>query len=178
MQAGKLYIIAPFLSFSSLDRKSVRFTIPLSTVRRVERLNARAGIYALSLLMWHGGKIVRSQMLLLSFIANSISQIVQLTSLRPTADLFCSLLREALKIELQKGHMKTVKPFVKTCYSEALISTTSNPADNEHEDGSLNNNDGVNYHGGLGLKFKFPGDPKKYAVLNASVVYSSSSRSI
>jgi hypothetical protein len=28
-----------------LDLKSVRFTIPLATVRRVERLDARAGIY-------------------------------------------------------------------------------------------------------------------------------------
>lgn len=51
--------MAPYLAFSSLDKKSVRFTIPLSTVRRVERLNARAGIYALSLALWHGGKIVR-----------------------------------------------------------------------------------------------------------------------
>lgn len=48
----------PYLAFSSLDKKSVRFTIPLSTIRRVERLNARAGVYALSLLTWHGVKIV------------------------------------------------------------------------------------------------------------------------
>lgn len=48
----------PYLAFSSLDKKSVRFTIPLSTIRRVERLNARAGVYALSLLTWHGMKIV------------------------------------------------------------------------------------------------------------------------
>jgi hypothetical protein len=48
----------PYLAFSSLDKKSVRFTIPLSTIRRVERLNARAGVYALSLSTWHGMKIV------------------------------------------------------------------------------------------------------------------------
>ena len=58
LQAGKLYILPPYLAFTSLDRKSVRFTIPLSTIRRVERLNARAGIYALSLGLWHGMKIV------------------------------------------------------------------------------------------------------------------------
>ncbi|KAJ7595834.1 rab-GTPase-TBC domain-containing protein [Mycena floridula] len=149
--AGKLYIIAPYLAFASLDRKSVRFTIPLSTIRRVERLNARAGIYALSLSLWYGGKIV-----------------VQLTSLRPTADLFCALLRDGLKIELQRGQMKTVKSFIKTCYSEALISTSSGVADNEREDGSLISEEKDHaaprestYHGGLGLKFKFPGDPKK-----------------
>ncbi|TFK39517.1 rab-GTPase-TBC domain-containing protein [Crucibulum laeve] len=149
--AGKLHIMPPYLAFTSLDRKSVRFTIPLSTIRRVERLNARAGIYALSLLTWHGMKII-----------------VQLTSLRPTADLFCSMLRDSLKVELQKGHMKLVKSFVKTCYSEELVSSSSNVADNEREDGSLISEEKENpvprestYHGGLGLKFKFPGDPKK-----------------
>jgi hypothetical protein len=57
-QAGKLHLLPPYLTFSSLDRKSVRFTLPLSTIRRVERLNARAGVYALSLSTWHGMKIV------------------------------------------------------------------------------------------------------------------------
>jgi hypothetical protein len=149
--AGKLHLIPPYLAFSSLDRKSVRFTLPLSTVRRVERLNARAGVYALSLSTWHGMKII-----------------VQLTSLRPTADAFCALLREALKAELQHGQMKAVKGFVKTCYSEALISTTSSVADHEREDGSLitETKEGsppleAEFHGGLGLRFRFPGDPKK-----------------
>ncbi|KAJ7173441.1 hypothetical protein C8R46DRAFT_1082809 [Mycena filopes] len=134
----------PIWRFASLDRKSVRFTIPLSTIRRVERLNARAGIYALSLSTWHGAKII-----------------VQLTSL-------LLLLRDALKIELQRGQMRAVKGFVKTCYSEALVSTTSHVADNEREDGSLISEEQADptprestYHGGLGLKFKFPGDPKK-----------------
>lgn len=59
-QAGKLYLLPPYLAFASHDRKSVRFTIPLCTIRRVERLNARAGIYALSLSLWHSMKIVRT----------------------------------------------------------------------------------------------------------------------
>lgn len=65
--------------------------------------------------------------------------------------------------------MKLVRNFSKTCYSEGLVSDSSSPVDNEREDGSLitENKDGVargpevNYHGGLGLKFRFPGDPKK-----------------
>jgi TBC1 domain family member 8/9 len=129
-----------------VDRKSVRFTVPLCIIRRVERLNARAGVYALSLATWHGLKFV-----------------VQLTALRPTADHFCGILRESLKEQLQKGQMKHVKTFVKTCYSEALASDTPNDAaDNEREDGSLlDNSSEAKYLGGLGLKFKFPGDPKK-----------------
>ncbi|KAK2463836.1 hypothetical protein APHAL10511_004141 [Amanita phalloides] len=149
--AGKLHLFPPFLSFSSLDRKSLRCTFPLATIRRVERLNARAGIYALSISTWHGLRLI-----------------VQLTSLRPTADAFCAHLRDALKVELQQGQMKAVKAFVKTCYSEALVSTSSNVADNEREDGSLVSEDKPgaapsthSYHGGLGLRFRFPGDPKK-----------------
>ncbi|RDX54206.1 TBC-domain-containing protein [Lentinus brumalis] len=146
--AGKLYLLPPYLAFVSLDRKSVRFTLPLCTIRRVERLNARAGIYALSLSLWHGMKIV-----------------VQLTSLRPTADLFCSLLRDALKVELQKGHMKAVKGFVKTCYSELLVANTTAPENGDEKAGEASKTDDTTgdsmYLGGLGLKFKFPGDAKK-----------------
>lgn len=105
-------------------------------------------------------------------------QIVQLTALRPTADLFCALLRDALKSQLQRGQMKAMKAFVKTCYSEELLSAG---ADVEQEkaatdagqspltDGGAGNEDASKaqdgepkFHGGLGLKFKFPGDPKKY----------------
>ncbi|KAI0091573.1 TBC-domain-containing protein [Irpex rosettiformis] len=141
---GKLYLIPPYLAFSSLDRKSVRFTIPLSTIRRVERLNARAGIYALSLSLWHNTKIV-----------------VQLTSLRPTADLFCSLLRDALKAELNRGQMKAVKSFIETCYSESLLANIE--SDNKENAGSKADSGSTDslHLGGLGLKFKYPGDPRK-----------------
>ena len=89
---------------------------------------------------------------------------VQLTSLRPTADLFCSLLRDALKAELQRGQMKAVKGFVKTCYSEILVSSTGleegKDAAGNKADLDLTDPESL-YLGGLGLKFKFPGDPKK-----------------
>ena len=75
--------------------------------------------------------------------------------------------------------MRQVKGFVKTCYSEVLVSDSSTvQAENEREDGSLiaaekdGNSQAVNFHGGLGLKFKFPGDPKKYVFICASIVSS------
>jgi hypothetical protein len=75
----------------------------------------------------------------------------------------------ALKADLQAGKMKTVKPFSKTCYSENLVVDSSPVADKEREDGSLidggdkaGQGDAPAFHGGLGLKFKFPGDPRKY----------------
>lgn len=74
--------------------------------------------------------------------------------------------------------MKQVKGFVKTCYSEVLVSDSSTvQAENEHEDGSLiaaekdGNSQAINFHGGLGLKFKFPGDPKKCVLICTVVIF-------
>jgi hypothetical protein len=67
--------------------------------------------------------------------------------------------------------MKAVKGFVKTCYSEGLVSPAG-VSDNEREDGSLisDTKEGssppeTEFHGGLGLQFKFPGDQKKLIFL-------------
>jgi TBC1 domain family member 8/9 len=63
--------------------------------------------------------------------------------------------------------MKSVRGFSKTCYSEILVLGSSPVSENEREDGSLIDGEksadgaGPAFHGGLGLKFKFPGDPKK-----------------
>jgi hypothetical protein len=153
-------------------------------------LNARAGIYALSLLLWHGMKIVRFRPSWPPFCDSLIAfwKVVQLTSLRPVADQFCGLLSMALKAELQAGKMKTVKPFSRTCYSENLVLESSPVADKEREDGSLidggqkaGEGDAPAFHGGLGLKFKFPGDPKKYVLhplLGMKLTLSETSRGV
>ena len=83
------------------------------------------------------------------------------------------MLRDALKVELQKGQMKLVKGFAKTCYSEVLVAGDTAVADNEREDGSLIEAKGDDadsqYHAGLGLKFKYPGDPKKCVICSLSL---------
>jgi hypothetical protein len=67
--SGKLYLSQTQLSFSSLDRKSCKFSLPLFTVRRVEKVNAgltstpldniAVGVYALAIELWEGHRIVR-----------------------------------------------------------------------------------------------------------------------
>lgn len=63
--------------------------------------------------------------------------------------------------------MKTLKTFVKTCYSESALLSSSTFGENEREDGSFINNkdDGdesaPQFLAGLGLIHKFPGDAKK-----------------
>ncbi|WRT64714.1 uncharacterized protein IL334_001648 [Kwoniella shivajii] len=167
--AGRLSLLPPFLCFISLDRKSCRCTIPLYTIRRVERLNSRAGVFALSLATWHGMRII-----------------LQLTSLLPTAEHFAILLRDALKSQLSA--MKQLKPFLPSMYSEYLLSSPVSTAagvqsTSDHlllgtelgekqtttavahdGEGDLRGPGGEGkgiYQRGLGEHFGFPGDARK-----------------
>ncbi|KAK8847460.1 hypothetical protein IAR55_005318 [Kwoniella newhampshirensis] len=174
--AGRLSLLPPFLCFISLDRKSCRCTVPLYTIRRVERLNSRAGVFALSLATWHGMRII-----------------LQLTSLLPTAEHFAILLRDALKSQL--AAMKQLKPFLPSMYSEYLLSapassTAPHPHGHNNQagqtdhlllgtelgekgavgsaaqdvDGDLRGPGGEGkglYQRGLGETFGFPGDARK-----------------
>ena len=62
--------------------------------------------------------------------------------------------------------MKAVKSFIETCYSETLLAST----EGDGKEGPSTKSDSVSsessHLGGLGLKFKFPGDPKKWVILN------------
>ncbi len=66
--------------------------------------------------------------------------------------------------------MKTMKIFVKTCYSEGLLASVEDGSSEKVDPsfasvdeaaGALGKDNEPTYQGGLGLKFKFPGDPKK-----------------
>ena len=64
-QTGKLYLSTSFLTFTSLDRRSCRLTLPLATIRRVEKLapgqeGTAPGAFALGLTLFHGLRIVRT----------------------------------------------------------------------------------------------------------------------
>lgn len=58
--AGRLTLTPSFLCFASQgDRgRGCRIAIPLSTVRRVERLNTRDVVFALGITVWHGTHMV------------------------------------------------------------------------------------------------------------------------
>lgn len=68
--------------------------------------------------------------------------------------------------------MRAMKLFVKTCYSEGLLAAAGEGVDEkalpmgDEAAGALSKDDAEPaYHGGLGLRFKFPGDAKKYATV-------------
>ncbi|CAG8514123.1 8514_t:CDS:10 [Ambispora leptoticha] len=125
-QSGKLGLSESYLAFVSDDSHTCRLVIPLYTVRRVERLNSRTHTFALSILNWHQMKLI--------FLMDGI---------KSHCEQFCNVLKDNLKNQLH--YLKTLKPFLATCYSEVL----------------LNDSKKEFAYGGLGMKFKFPGDPKK-----------------
>ena len=60
--AGRLTLTPSFLCYASQgDRgRGCRVAIPLATIRRVERLNTRDAVFALSITVWHGMQLVLS----------------------------------------------------------------------------------------------------------------------
>lgn len=165
--AGRLTLTPSFLCYASQgDRgRGCRVAIPLATIRRVERLNTRDAVFALSITVWHGMQLV-----------------FQLNALRPSCEGFCNAMRDRLRAHL--GEMKQLKPFLATCYSETLLqgaSDTHVSAKGKHREdvqegmGAATSSEPSSsltppsappdetpmYQIGLGASFGFPGDPKK-----------------
>ncbi|GAC72884.1 GTPase-activating protein VRP [Moesziomyces antarcticus T-34] len=163
--AGRLTLTQSFLCFASQgDRgRSCRMNLPLWCVRRVERLNTRGTVFALSIVVWHGMKVI-----------------LQLNALRPSCEHFCAVLRDQLRAQL--GNMKLLKPFLAGCYSEFLITddvpdpkgkrvatdaadgTADTPASETDEKALLTapaDKEEPKYQMGLGATFGFPGDARK-----------------
>ena len=116
-----------YITFASADRKSCRLSLPLATIRRVEKLapgqeGLTAGAFALALTLFHGFRIVRRSSRsghVRSTDECMTIQILQLNSMRQSCDNFCALLRTRLKASLPL--MKSLKPFAKTFYSEDIM---------------------------------------------------------
>lgn len=73
--------------------------------------------------------------------------------------------------------MRAMKVFIKTCYSEGLLAAAGESLNEKNEQGgdetagALSKDDEEpSYHGGLGLKYKFPGDPKKCVYLLEHII--------
>ena len=165
--AGRLTLTPSFLCYASQgDRgRGCRVAIPLATIRRVERLNTRDAVFALSITVWHGMQLV-----------------FQLNALRPSCEGFCNAMRDRLRAHL--GEMKQLKPFLATCYSETLLqgaldthvsakgkhrediqegmgATTSSEPSSSLTPPSAPPDETPMCQIGLGASFGFPGDPKK-----------------
>ncbi|KAG0326940.1 hypothetical protein BGZ99_008704 [Dissophora globulifera] len=124
---GRVYMSESFLCFVCTDADPCVLALPLFTIRRVERMNSRSAMYALNILSWHQMRIV-----------------FRLNGPRTQCEKFCSTLKTNLKLQVRA--MRSLKPFLATCFSEALLADRPDVAEKDS---------------GLGWIFEFPGDPKK-----------------
>jgi len=132
--SGKLYLTKHFLVFrDSFDRKSCVLVLNLSTIKKVERIPSKAYVFALSIVTNSGTKIL-----------------IQFIGIRSRSEEFSHMLKVCLKENIE--NTKKLQPFMDTLYSEFIVKKNKPGADKE----SLKSPDG-----GLGLIFKYPGDPKK-----------------
>lgn len=129
---GRIYLTQHFLVFKDVfDRRNCSFVIHLSTIRKVERLPTSSYGFALSLAT-HSRVNIR----------------MYLVGMRSESERFSSQLKMALKKNLP--NVKKLPPFIQTCYSEYLLA--KNKVSTEKVE--------LMPSGGLGVKFKFPGDAR------------------
>lgn len=132
--SGKLYLTKHFLVFrDSFDRKSCVLVLNLSTVKKVERIPSKAYVFALSIVTNCGIKLL-----------------IQFIGIRSRSEEFSHKLKVNLKDNIT--NTKKLDPFLDSLYSEFIIKKNAPGVDKDKVKAP---------DGGLGLIFKYPGDPKK-----------------
>lgn len=131
------------------------FTLPLCSIRRVERLNSLTHIFSLSLTTWNGA---------LSKSANSkdappnVPQkfTIQLSGSRQACERFCDGLKKGLREGMKD--VEALRLVVADCYSEYLLTGgRSKPKDGQDKEVPPREPPDA----GLGMVFRYPGDARK-----------------
>lgn len=132
--SGRLYLTQQYLIFKDgFNGKSFNFAVHLSTIRKVERLPSKSYVFGLIITTYAGLRLT-----------------IQFIGIRSNSEKFSLLLKKSLDVNLSV--VKQLKPFLRTLYSEYLMLKNSPKG----KDLDLKIPDG-----GLGLIFKYPGNPKK-----------------
>ncbi|KAK2601216.1 hypothetical protein N8I77_010681 [Diaporthe amygdali] len=127
------------------------FTFPLSSIRRVERLHSQNFQFALAITTWNGlaqnsGKDKDKEAVKDNSQIREQRITITLAGSRPACERFCDGLKKGLRAGV--GSVGKLKKVVGECYSEYLLRPEDKKA------ASLPD-------AGLGMMFRYPGDPKK-----------------
>ncbi|KAI1184429.1 TBC-domain-containing protein [Nemania serpens] len=125
------------------------FTFPLCAIRRVERLNSQNFQFSLAITTWNGisqeqAKDKEALKERKDFREQRIT--IQLAGTRQACERFCDGLKKGLRGAV--GNVGKLKRVIAECYSEYLL----RPEDKKSA---------LSPDAGLGVIFKYPGDPKK-----------------
>lgn len=123
------------------------FTLPLCAIRRVERLHSQSYMFALAITTSNGSSSAGDGQL--SAMQQKLT--VQLVGSRQSCERFCDGLKKGLRDGVKEvGKLKKV---IADCYSEYLL--CGDPK--KGKDGRTRDPPDA----GLGMVFKYPGDPRK-----------------
>ncbi|KAI0173903.1 TBC domain-containing protein [Pestalotiopsis sp. NC0098] len=121
------------------------FTFPLCAIRRVERLNSQNFQFALAITTWNGITQEEAK----EKDKNQLKEqriTIQLAGSRQACERFCDGLKKGLRAAV--GNVGKLKKVVNECYSEYLLRPEDKKSENPPD-------------AGLGMLFRYPGDPKK-----------------
>lgn len=126
------------------------FTLPLCSIRRVERLNSLNHVFSLALTTWNGAlspNAAKSS----TFVPQKFT--IQLVGSRQACERFCDGLRKGLRESIKE--IDSLRSVVLDHYSEYLL--TLPPKGKEDPDTPARQPPDA----GLGMVFRYPGDARK-----------------
>ncbi|KAK8239330.1 rab-GTPase-TBC domain-containing protein [Phyllosticta capitalensis] len=112
------------------------FTLPLCTIRRVERLHSQSYMFALAITTINGLINTKKE----GVVPQKLT--IQLAGTRQQCERFCDGLKRGLREGVKD--VENLKAVIQDCYSEYLLEEGKIPPDT-----------------GLGTQFKYPGNPRK-----------------
>jgi hypothetical protein len=125
------------------------FTIPLCSIRRVERLNSQSHIFSLALTTWNGA-LGKQQAP--GFTPQRFT--IELIGSRQACERFCDGLKKNLRESMKE--IENLRLVVNDCYSEYLLSGAKSKGQSADDPEARPPPDA-----GLGMLFRYPGDARK-----------------
>ncbi|KAJ5451061.1 hypothetical protein N7491_000243 [Penicillium cf. griseofulvum] len=125
------------------------FILPLSCIRRVERLHSASHVFSLALTTWNGLLYKQQEP---NFAPQRL--ILQLVGSRQACERFCDTLKKGLREGMKE--VDSLRTVVSDCYSEYLLSGAKGKGQDGNEADTRQPPDA-----GLGLIFRYPGDARK-----------------
>lgn len=127
------------------------FTLPLCSIRRVERLNSHHEKFSLALTTFEAVQRQPIEKAITSPAPRKI--VITLDGSRGSCERFCDGLKKGLREGMKEAEL--LKSVVKTCYSEYLL----DPARMKAKEEGVKGPDPPD--AGLGMVFRYPGDARK-----------------
>ncbi|KAK8158537.1 rab-GTPase-TBC domain-containing protein [Phyllosticta citrichinensis] len=128
------------------------FTLPLCTIRRVERLHSQSYMFALAITTING-LIDTTKAKKEGVVPQKLT--IQLAGTRQQCERFCDGLKRGLREGVKD--VENLKTVIQDCYSEYLLSEDGKPKEGDKEGEPKRQPPDT----GLGTQFKYPGNPRK-----------------